>query len=235
MGLFIQYDDAGDTKLGFLTLDGHVRPLSSGLGGNSLDRPYPGASFSVSRAGAYAATITSPDHPSDVMIGGAGGADRRLTSLTAGLFAGKQLGAVEDIHYPSSYDHRPIEGWIIKPPGFDPSRKYPLILEIHGGPYLNYGPRVGAELQLYAAAGYVVLYTNPRGSTSYGEEFGNLIHLDYPDHDYDDLMTGVDTVIARGYVDPGELFVVGGSGGGVLTAWIVGHTHRFRAAVVAKP
>src|SRR4029077_21028363 len=97
------------------------------------------------------------------------------------------------------------------------------------------GPRFGAELQLYAAAGYVVLYTNPRGSTSYGEEFGNLIHLDYPDHDYDDLMTGVDALIGRGYVDPHELFVVGGSGGGVLTAWIVGHTHRVRAAVVAKP
>jgi acylaminoacyl-peptidase len=164
-----------------------------------------------------------------------GSAPRRLTDLTEGLLAGKKLGTVEAIQFPSAYDHRVIAGWIIKPPGFDPSRKYPLILEIHGGPYLNYGPRWGAELQLYAEAGYVVLYTNPRGSTSYGEEFGNLIHLDYPDHDYDDLMTGVDTVIGRGYVDPSRLFVVGGSGGGVLTAWIVGHTHRFHAAVVAKP
>src|SRR4029077_11679757 len=105
-GLFIQYDDSGETKLGFLTLDGRVRPLTTGLGGNSLDRPYPGASFSVSRAGRYAATTTSPDHPSDVMVGGGGGPDRRLTNLPAGLFAGKQLGAVETIHYQSSYDHR---------------------------------------------------------------------------------------------------------------------------------
>src|SRR4029079_15329745 len=99
----------------------------------------------------------------------------------------------------------------------------------------NYGPRFAADMQLYAAAGYVVLYSNPRGSTSYGEEFGNLIHHDYPNHDYDDLMTGVDSLIARGYVAADNLFVTGGSGGGVLTAGIVGHTQRFRAAVVAKP
>ncbi len=233
-GLAFQYDDSGDTKLGYVTLDGDTRVLVSGLGGTSLDRPYPGGSFSVSRTGEYAVTGTSPDHPADVFAVGASGA-KRLTQLTAQLFRGKDLGAVETIHYASAFDQRSIEGWIIKPPGFDPSRKYPLVLEIHGGPYLNYGPRFGAELQLYAAAGYVVLYTNPRGSTSYGEQFGNFIHLDYPDHDYDDLMTGVDTILGRGYVDPSRLYVVGGSGGGVLTAWIVGHTHRFRAAVVAKP
>ena len=123
----------------------------------------------------------------------------------------------------------------MKPPGFDPEKRYPLILEIHGGPFADYGDRFGAEMQLYAAAGYVVLYTNPRGSTSYGEEFGNLIHHDYPSHDYDDLMSGVDAVLAKGYVDAEQLFVTGGSGGGVLTAWIVGKTDRFRAAVSAKP
>jgi dipeptidyl aminopeptidase/acylaminoacyl peptidase len=90
-------------------------------------------------------------------------------------------------------------------------------------------------VQLYAAAGYVVLYTNPRGSTSYGEEFANLIHHRYPGDDYADLMSGVDAVIERGFIDPGNLFVTGGSGGGVLTSWIVGKTDRFRAAVVAKP
>ena len=88
---------------------------------------------------------------------------------------------------------------------------------------------------MYAAAGYVVLYTNPRGSTSYGQEFGNLIHHNYPGEDYDDLMAGVDAVIAKGYIDEEQLYVTGGSGGGVLTAWIVGKTDRFRAAVVAKP
>ena len=99
----------------------------------------------------------------------------------------------------------------------------------------NYGPRFSAEIQLYAATGYVVLYTNPRGSNSYGQEFGNLIHHNYPGEDYDDLMSGVDAVIARGYIDDRNLFVTGGSGGGVLTRWVVGRTDRFRAAVSAKP
>ena len=152
---------------------------------------------------------------------------------------------MEEIRYKSSKDGREIQGWIVKPPGFDsagndsagndPAKRYPLILEIHGGPFANYGDRFAAEAQLYAAAGYVVLYTNPRGSTSYGEEFGNLIHHAYPGDDYFDLMSGVDAVLERGYVDPERLFVTGGSGGGVLTAWIVGRTDRFRAAVVAKP
>ena len=128
-----------------------------------------------------------------------------------------------------------MQGWVVTPPDFDPSKKYPLLLEIHGGPFAGYGGAFSAEIQLYAAAGNIVLYSNPRGSTGYGEEFGNLIHHDYPNHDYDDLMSGVDAVIARGSVDTNNLFVTGGSGGGVLTAWIVGHTHRFRAAVVAKP
>ncbi len=164
-----------------------------------------------------------------------GGEPRRLTDLDHGLFDPLELGALEEIHFSSGYDRRPIEGWVLRPPGFDPGAKYPLLLEIHGGPFANYGARFSAEDQLYAAAGYVVLYVNPRGSTSYGEEFGNLIHHDYPDHDFDDLMSGVDAVVARGFVDPDRLYVTGGSGGGVLTAWIVGHTDRFRAAAVAKP
>ena len=142
---------------------------------------------------------------------------------------------MEEIWYESSFDSRRIQGWIVRPPGFDPSKKYPLILEIHGGPFSNYGDRFSAEAQLYAASGYVVLYTNPRGSTSYGQEFGNLIHHAYPSQDYDDLMSGVDALIELGYVDEDQLFVTGGSGGGVLSSWIVGHTDRFRAAVVQKP
>ena len=142
---------------------------------------------------------------------------------------------MEEIWWESSHDGRRIQGWIVTPPGFDPAREYPLVLEIHGGPFANYGPRFSAEVQLYAAAGNVVLYTNPRGSTSYGQEFGNLIHHAYPGRDYDDLMSGVDAVMERGYVDGDRLYVTGGSGGGVLTAWIVGTTDRFRAAVVQKP
>jgi acylaminoacyl-peptidase len=124
---------------------------------------------------------------------------------------------------------------VVTPPDFDRSRKYPLVLEIHGGPFAAYGPSFAVDMQRYAAEGYVVLYTNPRGSTSYGAEFANQIHHNYPGQDYDDLISGVDAVLAEGYVDPENLFVTGGSGGGVLTAWIVGKTDRFRAAVVAKP
>src|SRR4029078_4180618 len=115
----------------------------------------------------------------------------------------------------ASHVRRKIHGWVVTPPGFDPRKKYPLVLEIHGGPFANYGARFSADNQLYAADGFVVLSTNPRGSTSYGEEFGNLIHHDYPNHDYEDLMTGVDSLIGRGYVSSDSLFVTGGSGGGV--------------------
>jgi acylaminoacyl-peptidase len=121
------------------------------------------------------------------------------------------------------------------PPGFEAGRRYPLILEIHGGPYAGYGPDFSPELQLYAAAGYAVLYVNPRGSTGYGQAFADLIQHRYPGEDFDDLMSAVDAVVERGFVDPERLFVTGGSGGGVLTAWIVGQTDRFAAAAVVKP
>jgi acylaminoacyl-peptidase len=209
--------------------------LTENVGGLSIGRPYGGGQFSVAENGRFAFTLSRPDRPADLAVGSRGNEAKQLTSLNEDLFGHKELGEVEEIWYDSSYDVRKIQGGICKPPGFDPSKKYPLILEIHGGPFANYGDRFSAEVQLYAAAGYVVLYTNPRGSTSYGEEFGNLIHHAYPSQDYDDLISGVDAVIAKGYVDENNLFVTGGSGGGVLSAWIVGKTDRFRAAVVAKP
>ncbi len=233
--LYFVYDDEGNTKIGSVTLAGDVKPLVSDVGGLSIGRPYAGGSFSTSADGYLAFTQTGADHPAEVAVTSAGQPARRLTHLNDDLFAGKRLGSVEEMWYHSAYDGRRIQSWIMKPPDFDARKRYPLILEIHGGPFADYGNRFAAELQLYAAAGYVVLFTNPRGSTSYGEEFGNLIHHDYPDHDFDDLMSGVDTVLARGYIDPNNLFVTGGSGGGVLSAWTVGHTNRFRAAVVAKP
>jgi dipeptidyl aminopeptidase/acylaminoacyl peptidase len=136
----------------------------------------------------------------------------------------------EEIWY-TSFDGRKIQGWILKPPGFNPSQKYPLILEIHGGPHLPYGNSFTHEFLWMAAKGYVVLYTNPRGSTSYGQDFGNLIQFKYPGDDYKDLMAGVDAVIARGYIDDKRLGVTGGSGGGILTNWIITQTPRFAAAV----
>ncbi len=235
-GIFFSYSDRGNTKIGYVSMAGQLEDLAGDLGGTSLGRPYSGGSFSAGAGGRFAYTQSRPYYPADVAAGRRGeGGVRRLTRLNDDLFGHKNLGTVEEIWYPSSHDDRQIQGWIVKPPGFEPGVKYPLILEIHGGPFANYGDRFSAEVQLYAAAGYVVLYTNPRGSSSYGEEFGNLIHHAYPSHDYDDLMSGVDAVVAEGYVDEDNLFVTGGSGGGVLTAWIVGKTDRFRAAVSAKP
>ena len=234
-GIFFQYDDEGQTKLAHMTLDGEVQDLAGSVGGMSIGRPYSGGEYSVAPNGWYAFTRSRPDAPSDVAIGRRGTGAKSLTALNEDLLGHKELAPVEEIWYESSHDGRRVHGWIAKPPGFDPSKKYPLLLEIHGGPVSNYGPRFSAEIQLYAATGYVVLYTNPRGSNSYGQEFGNLIHHNYPGEDYDDLMSGVDAVIARGYIDDRNLFVTGGSGGGVLTSWVVGRTDRFRAAVSAKP
>jgi acylaminoacyl-peptidase len=233
--LYFSYDERGVKKLGVATLDGQVRTLAENVGGTDLGRPYTSGMYSVARNGRVAFTHNTPAGPADVATATVGGPTRVLTALNDDLFGNRQLGQVREITWKSSHDQREIQGWVITPPDFDPAKKYPLILEIHGGPFAAYGPNYASELQLYAAAGYIVLYTNPRGSTSYGEEFGNLIHHAYPGHDYDDLMSGVDAVIAQGNVDADNLFVTGGSGGGVLTAWIVGKTDRFRAAVVAKP
>lgn len=152
-----------------------------------------------------------------------------LTAVNADVLAGKQIAETEEIWYKSK-DGLRIQGWIVKPPGFDRTKKYPLILDIHGGPQAMYNVGFSFARQDHAANGYVVLYTNPRGSTGYGAKFTNEIKNAYPDKDYDDLMVGVDSVLGRGYIDSKNLFVYGCSGGGVLTAWIVGHTNRFAAA-----
>ena len=235
-GLYALYDDEGMTKLALFRLDddgsGH-RVLTANVGG--VGRAYAGATYSVADDGSFAMNYTTPAVISEVATGRPGSEVRVLTGINDDLMAKREIGEVEEIRYESSHDGRTIHGWIIKPPGFDPSREYPLILEIHGGPFSNYGARFDLEKQLMAAQGYVVLYTNPRGSTSYGEAFGNLIHHAYPGDDFYDLVSGVDAVIDRGYVDPEQLYVVGGSGGGVLTAWLVGRTDRFRAAVSWYP
>ncbi len=233
--LYFQYDDQGVTRIAFTSPDGRVNDLDVAAGGLSLGRPYAAAQYDVSPDGTVAFTMGTTDRPADLAAVREGRDPVQLTWLNEDLLGARTLGEVEEIWYESSFDGRRIQGWIVRPPDFDPNRLYPLILEIHGGPFAAYGPHFAAEMQLYAAAGYVVLYTNPRGSTSYGEEFGNLIHHAYPGNDYDDLMSGVNAVLELGYVDPDQLFVTGGSGGGVLSAWIVGKTHRFRAAVVQKP
>ena len=174
--------------------------------------------------------------PGDVAVAGPSFTEPQvLTEVNADVLEYRALAQLEEIWFESSHDGRKVQGWLLEPPGFDPAKKYPLILEIHGGPFAAYGPGFDLEKQLMAAAGYMVLYTNPRGSTSYGEGFGNLIHHAYPGDDFHDLMSGVDAVIARGAVDEEQLFVTGGSGGGVLTSWTIGRTDRFRAAVTVYP
>ncbi|MFO1468759.1 MAG: S9 family peptidase [Steroidobacteraceae bacterium] len=233
--LYFQYEDHGSGRIASVDLAGHLTVLANDLGGVDVTRPYGGGAFSIARDGRFAYTRASPLAPAARATGRRPADIRTLTRLNDNLLNYRSLGSLEELKFDSRFDRREMQGWLVTPPGFDAKKKYPLLLEIHGGPVANYGPRFAAEMQLYAAAGYVVLYMNPRGSDSYGEAFGDLIHRDYPDKDYEDLMSGVDTVLARGFVDPARLFVTGGSGGGVLTAWIVGHTDRFRAAVVAKP
>ncbi len=232
--IFFQYDDQGVGKLASSNLSGAITEHASQLGGTTLGRPYTSGSYTVANDGQYAFTLNSPSHPAD-LASGRRNSVKRLTHLNNELFAHKKLANVEALSWKSSHDQRDIQGWLATPPNFDPANKYPFILEIHGGPYAAYGPNFSAEVQRYAAEGYVVLYANPRGSSSYGEEFASLINYAYPGNDYDDLMSGVDAVVAKGIVDEQQLFVTGGSGGGVLSAWIIGKTNRFAAAVVAKP
>ena len=164
------------------------------------------------------------------VIDSRGGAPRRLTEFNGALFGALELTEPEEITYPS-FDGRPMQGWILKPPGFQAETKYPLVLQIHGGPHAAYGNTFTHEFHVMAARGYVVLYTNPRGSSNYGQAFGNSIQFRYPGDDYKDLMAGVDAVLKRGYVDEARLAVTGGSGGGLLTNWTVTQTPRFKAAV----
>ncbi|MGS1017531.1 prolyl oligopeptidase family serine peptidase [Allosphingosinicella humi] len=231
--VYVSYDDEGATKVARVGLDGSIRTVAEGLSGAALDRPYTGGSFSVARDGTVAISRGSATRPPDVAVV-RNGAARQLTRLNAELLERKSLGEVRKIPV-TAFDNRPIGAWLTLPPSYSEGQRVPLILEIHGGPFAAYGPHFSTDNQLYAAAGYAVLSVNPRGSTSYGEDFANQIDQAYPGRDYDDLMSAVDAAIAQGFVDPNRLFVTGGSGGGVLTAWIVGKTDRFKAAATQKP
>ncbi|MBS0419702.1 MAG: S9 family peptidase [Proteobacteria bacterium] len=232
---FVQYTDHGVTRIDRMSLDGRLKPVADHVvAGADIDLPYTSGEFSSAANDVVVYTGGATDRLPELFVVRRGKAEA-LTQVSQAALASVQLGQTRHLEVKSSFDGRPIDAWMITPPNFEPAKKYPLILEIHGGPYLNYGPQFSHGHQLWAAAGYVVVYSNPRGSTSYGEEFANLIHNDYPSHDYDDLMSVVDTAIQTGNVDANELFVAGHSGGGVLTAWIVGKTHRFRAAASQSP
>jgi dipeptidyl aminopeptidase/acylaminoacyl peptidase len=231
--LVAQYEESGSVTVARVGLDGSVRPMTRDAATFSYDRPYAGGGFSVSKAGTIAFTVSPIDRPTDVAISSGGGA-RQLTHLNELNLGGKRLATLRtlDVRAP---DGGNVPSWLLLPPTYQPGKKVPLVLEIHGGPYAAYGPHFSTDYQLYAAAGYAVLYTNPRGSTGYGQAFADGIDKTYPDSDFNDLMAAVDAAVASGVADPNNLFVTGGSGGGILTAWIVGKTDRFRAAASQKP
>ena len=216
--VYFSYDDRAVRKVARVTPGGEVEDVVSGLGSTSLGRPYLSGSFTVAENGAVVFTQGDAYNPADVAIAGRRG-ERRLTSLNEDLLVNMSLGEVTEITYQSSFDGQAIQGWYITPPDYDPAKKYPLILEIHGGPHLAYGPYFSAEMQLMAAAGYVVFYDNHRGSTSYGEEFAMLLHYKYSSaDDFADHMSGVDALIDAGVADPENLFITGGSAGGIASA-----------------
>ena len=185
-------------------------------------------------ASRFALVISTPTAIGDLFVlDAAGGTPRPLTRFNEALFSELSLTAPEEITY-RSFDGKQVQAWVQKPPDFDPAKKYPLILNIHGGPHAAYGYTFDHEFQWMAARGYVVLYPNPRGSSAYGQDFGNVIQYHYPGDDYKDLMAGVDELVRRGYVDPERLGVTGGSGGGILTNWTITQTPRFAAAVAQR-
>ena len=233
-GLYFSYDDLGQKYVGYVSLKGKISEKIAKLGSQSLGRPYTSGQFAVVDSNELVITQANAQRPADLAVVKKGKI-RALTSLNDDLLGHKTSAAVSEITVKSSVDGRDIQAWYALPPNFDASKKYPMILEIHGGPHTAYGPNYSTEVQLMAAKGYVVVWANPRGSTSYGEDFANLIHHNYPSQDYNDLMDVVDGMVQKSYVDKDNLFVTGGSGGGVLTAWIIGKTDRFKAAVVAKP
>ena len=234
-GLYCTFDDKGNSKVAYISTKGEISKLADNLGGTTIGRPYASGSYSVANDGTIAFTHTRPEYPSELAVLQVSKPPKLITNLNEDVLAHRALGETEEVWYTSSFDGRKIQGWIVKPPFYDASKKYPLLVENHGGPILNYGDRFTAEIQLYAADGYVVFYPNPRGSTSYGEEFANLLYNNYPGQDYNDVMDGVDLLVQKGIVDPQQLFVTGGSAGGIMTAWMIGKSNRFKAAVVVKP
>ncbi|KNC68043.1 S9 family peptidase [Pseudoalteromonas ardens] len=234
-GLYFSYDNEGKKHVAYVSLSGKLKTQTDALGGMSLGRPYTSGQYDVTDNGQVVFTQSTGVRPADLAVVSKRGKVTQLTDLNSDVFDHKTLNKPELMEVKSSVDGRRLQAWIVTPPNFDPKKKYPLILEIHGGPHTAYGPEFSTEVQLFAAAGYVVVYGNPRGSTSMGADFANQIDKNYPSEDYNDLMDMVDGVIAKGYVDEENLFVTGGSGGGTLTAWIIGKTDRFKASVVAKP
>ena len=227
-GLYFNVSESGTRNVYYASLDSEVRKVSIGTHMLTIS--------STTKSGQAVGVLANSSKPGDIVSLDLVNPQqtKQLTAANDDLLRGIKLGAVEEFNY-TSLDNLKIQGWIVKPPDFDPKKKYPMMLSIHGGPAGMYDVGFSFEYQDHAANGYVVVYTNPRGSTGYGTDFGNAINYDYPGKDFQDLMKGVDEVIARDYIDPKNLFIYGCSGGGVLTSWAVGHTDRFAAASANCP
>ena len=233
-GLYAFYNDAGLTRVALVPIDGgKPRVAVNAIGGTRLYLPSSGGYWSEG-GGTFAYTTVEADRPAGLGIQ-RGGKEIAHIDFNADWRAGKTMGKLERVTWKSSKDGLPIEGWVQYPPDFDAAKKYPIALEIHGGPNTDYGPYFSITHQIYAAAGYIVLFTNPRGSIGYGAKFANAIDKAYPGDDLSDLMSGVDEMLKRPYVDARNQFIGGGSGGGVLTTYAIGNTDRFRAAAALRP
>ena len=236
--LLVLSEDHGVLTLFRIDLNGRATQLVTDIGGASIGRPYADGSFSVSggKKPVIAYTAGFAERPSEVAFAGIDGKGAKVaTALNDDILPYLEMARVEEIKVPSSHDGLEIEAWVALPPDFKADGSFPMIMEIHGGPYAMYGPYFASEIQRFAAEGYVTVWTNPRGSTGYGEDFALAIDRAYPGNDYHDLMSVVDELVKRNYVSEDRLFVTGGSGGGILTAWIVTKTDRFAAAASVKP
>lgn len=227
-GLYYLMAERGESNLYFVSNSGKIKKIT--------ERVQYLSGLSTAKNSQVATTLSTFTKPEYLVTFNLSAPDkvRELVDVNEDILQDVKIGEVEEMWFKSP-DELDLQGWLIKPAEFDPSKKYPMILYIHGGPWAMYSVRFSWPWQNFAANGYAVLYMNPRGSTGYGQDFVNGIQFSYPGKDYDDLMAGVDAAIAQGFIDEENLFVCGGSGGGVLTAWIVGHTDRFRAAVSMRP
>lgn len=231
--IYARVDVDGNTHLISVSLSGAVKTLATDVGGTSIGRPYSSGNYSAAN-GVLAYTQADATKLADLAVLKSGSV-KTWTDLNSDIIEQIDFAPVEEFTVKSKHDGREIEAWVALPKGFEADGSYPMIIEIHGGPFAMYGPFFAAEIQRFAAEGYVTVYVNPRGSTGYGEEFAQLIDKAYPSFDHDDLMSVVDDLVDRKYVDEERLYITGGSGGGVLTAWAVGKTDRFRAAATIKP
>lgn len=237
-GVYAMANVDGELHLLEVGLDGDVRTLVRDIGGTSLGRPYASGDYAVHGSGServMAWTAADPMQPAELAIQVGDAAPQVVTDLNSDLLSTIALPRVEELQVPSRLDGLPIEAWVAIPEGVKPDGTAPMLLEIHGGPHAMYASTFAAEIQRYAAEGYVTVWANPRGSTGYGESFAQAIDQAYPGPDHEDLMSVVDEVVKRGWADPERLFITGGSGGGVLSAYATGMTDRFAAAAVIKP